>query len=1636
MQKEAKYLYSLPDVINPPSQSKLQELPFDDLSWENFERLILRYVEQTGKLEHCHLYGKKGQKQEGIDLFIRHNADDLYSVYQCKRYRKYSKDNLQKAVKAFREGTWLKRTKRFYICTACDLSEKSISDEIELQQVNLREDGVELLVLDKTKLSNELKILPQLVYDFFGKEWTRLFCGDEYLSNIGHRLEPNQILEYRTKLGAFYSTLFENHETSLRNISGQKSTPRFTERYIIPDINKNYSFDYSNEPSSTEMPVSEGHLSTSPAEFLDEHHIDHENLISINSSYAGDTTNIENRMCAIDWLAAESNSLIVGGAGSGKSALLKYITLGLLGEVDINNSYFIKSKNKLIPVWLPFSYWSNFLELNANSSILDCLRSWFSGMAHDDLWPLMETAIKDNRLLLIVDGIDEWKSEQSALVCMQKLSVFISERNASSIISSRPSGVEKLRLSESIWSASHLEGLSVEQQNTLIKSCIEYRLRNQVSADEATVAFELNRLSQELISEIAMSQNLTELASVPLLLYMLIHLKSKNISLPHSRYKVYRDLVNDLVKVQPKRRKVAAQVVDSKSLFTEAELISILSNLAYELHVQYPHGSIDSAAAKAIICAYLTDENMEFGFSQREAQRQAESFLDITETEVGILVKKSPNEVGFFHRALQEFLAAYHISTQADETQENVLKKFMFNKQWKDVFLGLFTLLERPSDVEKLVKFISEYKCQKHEEWQKEVLLAEIAFGDNKCSAGTAKSIASNTFEVINNGPYMPHRRALLNILLAGIKSNKLSSDILEKVRLWAPENQALPHLVFRTVEKYWPVDELTQELLLKGFELERLIGKRVAAETFIKLFGKSDSARNVLIRKIKSTLCFDTRMALYEAVIRGWPDSAEATAITKSLSLVNSPVSELLVILYETINCITSENNKKRLLEFIEVGGPNLEYAWRLVAEYCIELAYLDEDLKNRFCKRIFENQGHLDRDFCLSILIKHYHNDDAVQRGIIDILQDPDSDDRLSLAFDNELEHILNASPEVMKAVELEVIKGSEISDMLCKLVKTPKVRKHLLKSVEATGGSSTLELEALVKNWGIADCEVKKCIGRLISKEDFENSLIANLYPFIFPDQKECFGRLMQLIEDDVVEGYKKRYDLIIRGILEVADEEQCELALELLYRKIKSVEATYFTQEDLLLSFGEKIKVSRIREIALGSLKRMDGLINKVAAVYFDDDSIRKSIVDKFNVLPVSLRGVIFNKLSQINTDDQAWQLLRSYENEIDPSVRTSAAIGYYSSPLAVDSRVQKENHLKKLKSDLGFSGRRYLQMRQTALCGLVALGQLNESNFNEEPIQDRADLVSIVTSGFMPNEVFYSYLAKNWNDFDKKIGFHNENISVREKKNFLRNIAPYVDSDSPLIKDLKQLFHDFDGDFSGRILMAASKLIPKEKTLLNMCFHSLGLISDKAEEVNKHSRYDNFLAIHILEQQFFDDPKAKQMLTEFYDSKLNSLDVILISTYAIGYSEAPFIKKIKAQLKSQKVWIPALFPTISQKRKNKDKIELIDDLISQIACAPKQYARYLCKTVASVVNNSDSLYLELIKTVKSERKIHKKLRLLALLNYINSISPEVKEIAIGIFESQRKKKYCDSFYDVTMGKYSTSLNSLSRILYGE
>ncbi len=149
-------------IPNPPVVSHRQELPFGELTWEDFEKLCVRLARSESEVEHCQLYGTRGQQQEGIDVYARLATNQRYVVYQCKRVANFTASDITHAVQAFLAGAWAGKASQFVLCSQVSLEPRSLADEFEKQATALRARNISLLAWDSRQLSSstEIRLLP------------------------------------------------------------------------------------------------------------------------------------------------------------------------------------------------------------------------------------------------------------------------------------------------------------------------------------------------------------------------------------------------------------------------------------------------------------------------------------------------------------------------------------------------------------------------------------------------------------------------------------------------------------------------------------------------------------------------------------------------------------------------------------------------------------------------------------------------------------------------------------------------------------------------------------------------------------------------------------------------------------------------------------------------------------------------------------------------------------------------------------------------------------------------------------------------------------------------------------------------------------------------------------------------------------------------------------------------------------------------------------------------------------------------------------------------------------------------------------------------------------------------------------
>ena len=910
--------------VAPPVTTRAQELPFGSLAWGDFERLCLRLASREARVEHCQLYGIRGQDQGGIDLYARPSLGAKYRVYQCKREKSFGPAKIRKAVEKFLDGNWVERADTLVLCTQESLESTERAEEFERLAAELRGRGITLLPGDSPRLSRQLKQHPEIVDDFFGREWVREFCGDEQADRLGDRLDAAQVAEFRREMGRFYAHVFNVQDPGLLIADTPGAVVRLEDRYIVPDVLDRRSIEIgggSETGSRDDGSGGTGRGRTSSGS---------EGDAPPAARQPGVTAVFNGRRAVEEWLAANDRTVVLGGPGSGKSTLLRFLAIDLLSE-EPRLAAVMGKWGTYLPVWVPFPRWTKMIaETGPTVSLTDMLRQWLVGWDEGRLWPLVERALKGRRLLLLVDELDEWTNEEAAGIALDRLRVFVEQRRIPAILASRPHGHRRLGLEHAGWEVGELADFTPTQQRRLARIWYACRLTRLEGADSyaAEVDRRAEAASEEFLAELAGSPDFQELAKVPLLLILLILQRMHDGYLPTSRFKAYEQLVDLLTAKHPARRRKAAEIVNTTlPAISDEETRQVLAHLAYHIQTRSPEGLVDQDEARAIVWAYLRDPERGFGFGERDAQGLAGRLLEVGVETTGILVSRSQSEVGYFHRTAQEYLAAWHLAELPIEEQLGVVQSRSSDPQWREVLLCLFHLTRRPADMQAFVDAIRASCSHPIDRMAAELLLCETVFGSFNCPNALTRDLAATTFARIETGSWMPQQERLLRRALDGLRSARVRGMVETKVPQWFPSRLAWRPAVFQAMAR-WPREPHVLDCLQKAMLDEDVGVQRSAARSLVDLAAGDPAVGDRVALAARHAEDPTARAAAVEALSRGWPDHVARPRVLDAARGSVSPEQRIAAIVARIGRAEQTTEDQEELLR-LGSRGFRLDYHW-----------------------------------------------------------------------------------------------------------------------------------------------------------------------------------------------------------------------------------------------------------------------------------------------------------------------------------------------------------------------------------------------------------------------------------------------------------------------------------------------------------------------------------------------------------------------------------------------------------------------------------------------------------------------------------------------------------------------------------
>ena len=1477
-----------------------QDLPFGELSWENFERLCLRLVSLEADVEHCQPYGTRGQGQGGIDIYARRGLGEKYAVYQCKRVGDFGPAQIRQAVETFLKGDWAGRADTFVLCTSASLTPTQRTEAFEEQSAVLSRRGIELVSWDSVALSRKLKDLPKVVDEFFSREWVRLFCGQEQAERLGERLTVGEVATLRGRLARLYENVFDEQDPGLPASSeGDMASPALDDRYVLPDIYEGRAVGFARQEAS---PGDEASGYGALEEELRSGVLDLDGLEEVRrrplKAYRPPTS-YRQRRTVEDWLSSGGRSVVLGGPGSGKSSLLRFVAKDLLKEKPSLPSV-AREWGGLLPVWVPFAFWAKSISDPSSTvrSLSEVVHRWLVHFDEEQLWTLVEKALGDERLLLLVDGLDEYKEEEAARVALGQLQVFVRQRNVPAVVTSRPHGFDRLGMQTTGWRIAELAGFSPSQQEELARMWFSHRARSAYespTAEGRDVEELAEAQTNRFIAELRRSEDIAELAQVPLLLNLLIYLKFADARLPQGRFKAYEAIIDHLVAKHPYRRRAAALLTDgAPSELSDDDVVGCFAYLAYRVQERFGEGLIDRGEAAAALEEYLMDADLGHGYGLHEARRIGRELIDVGAETVGLLVERSPTELGFFHRAFQEFLAASHLVRVSPEDQLRVLEERRADPRWREVLLGLFHLTRRPADTRAFTDRMrgGAELLGEDERQSVDLLLCEVACGDFNVPVGLARELAQRAVEYVELGSWMPQRERLLGLLLEGLRSSRVRDLVRAKVSEWFPRRTRYGRGLFAAVGS-WPLVPDTVATLWRAMHDEDIDNQRTAALALADVAaGDAEVGDRVAHLALRSANP-GTRAAAVESLLRGWSEHEDTENILREARSSLSPELRLVAIMGRVQFDQQEEEDRRELLGFVS-RGPNIDYSWRSEVVSALVAGWPGSREVKDLCLsdlRKPRRNRKMDPYVVPRILLEGYPQDEEVAEYCAEEITTERfpfvslHSEAWSLLARNFKDH-----PKVVSAIDEWIPKQeSELSHDLAQAAlvgRTPLAKAKLLSLLDSSGFDH-IYARVLLEGWGMQDAEVAEKLGRIAFGTADKASRLGASLPQIIEDENECRARLMELLKDPDCD----LPNAVISGLMTLGDDdlgaEVVDVALNTLPDRFDTEDLRSRHVVALLIEWQSSD--ARVRVLAEKELERRNdpygNFYHQVARAYGSDEGMRRRVAAIASPLPTALRDSIAARLGAgYFSDDFSLPLLGLYDHEQDGDVKAQASIGYHER--LKESGRDVGPALQRLAEDVVAYGLDLDERRQAAFCGLVSLNRLDVlKEAREHHGEDRlvkVPLADVVT----PNVPMLRHVLQHWDAIKTALGEEPWNRVVFSR---LHEAAENLDElweafcafadEYPLPRqEALSFFEGREGRTAGpNSLRFLGRAHPGSGLLLDYCLGTLRTGSGGARAFAEDA---GVVAAELLEQHFGGDQKVLRRVVGEDDAALTQEETIM------------------------------------------------------------------------------------------------------------------------------------------------------------
>jgi predicted NACHT family NTPase len=375
----------------------------------------------------------------------------------------------------------------------------------------------------------------------------------------------------------------------------------------------------------------------------------------------------EKRVPGLEAVQRYSKLMVLGKPGAGKTTFLKYLAMQCIeGQFQTNR----------VPLFITLK---DFAEAPKQPDLLEYIAQQLSGCGMIDGSVKAEQLLRQDKVLVLLDGLDEVREEDTKRVLTQIRDVADQFHTNQFVITCRIAAKDYTfeRFTE-------VEVADFNQKQIAIFAQNWFRLSDPMKAER-------------FIQKLKENEPIRELATNPLLLTLLCLVFGETADFAANRSELYKEGLDVLLKKWDAKRNIERdQVYKNLSVQRKEDLLSQIALTTFEKK--------DYFFKQKTIEAYIGDfiRNLRDADPDPEVlQLDSEAVLKSIEAQHGLMVERAKGIYSFSHLTFQEYFTAREIV--ANSTWDNLIEHIT-EKRWREVFLLTTGMLRKADNLVHLMK--------------------------------------------------------------------------------------------------------------------------------------------------------------------------------------------------------------------------------------------------------------------------------------------------------------------------------------------------------------------------------------------------------------------------------------------------------------------------------------------------------------------------------------------------------------------------------------------------------------------------------------------------------------------------------------------------------------------------------------------------------------------------------------------------------------------------------------------------------------------------------------------------------------------------------------------------------------------